>query len=63
MDTLGPGIRAARQRREEPSDVGAISLYHPSCTLLAAKTRAFVDLVAEAFKRDRLAERLAGSGG
>ncbi|MFC5394027.1 LysR family transcriptional regulator [Bosea vestrisii] len=45
------------------SDAGAISLYYASRTLLPAKTRAFVDLVAEAFKRDRLAERFAGSLG
>lgn len=45
------------------SDVGAISLYYATRSLLPAKTRAFVDLVAEAFKRDRLAERFAGSLG
>lgn len=45
------------------SDAGAISLYYASRTLLPAKTRAFVDLVVEAFKRDRLAERFAGSIG
>ena len=45
------------------SDAGAISLYYASRTLLPAKTRAFIDLVVEAFKRDRLAERFAGSLG
>ncbi|ATN34360.1 LysR family transcriptional regulator [Rhizobium sp. ACO-34A] len=45
------------------SDAGAISLYYASRTLLPAKTRTFVDLVAEAFKRGRLAERFAGSVG
>jgi len=45
------------------SDAGAISLYYASRILLPAKTRAFVDLVAEVFKRDRLAERFAGSLG
>ncbi|MDS7597771.1 LysR family transcriptional regulator [Agrobacterium tumefaciens] len=45
------------------SDAGAISLYYASRTHLPAKTRAFVDLVADAFKRDRLAERFAGSLG
>ncbi|MGX5733349.1 LysR substrate-binding domain-containing protein [Bosea thiooxidans] len=45
------------------ADAGAISLYYASRTLLPAKTRAFVDLVAEGFKRDRLAERFAGSLG
>lgn len=42
------------------ADAGAISLYYASRTLLPAKTRAFVDLVVEVFKRDRLAERFAG---
>lgn len=45
------------------SDAGAISLYYPTRRLLPAKTRVFVDLVAEVFKRDRLAERFAGSLG
>lgn len=45
------------------ADAGAISLYYASRTLLPAKTRAFIDLVVEAFKRDRLAERFAGSLG
>lgn len=45
------------------SDAGAISIYYASRTLLPAKTRAFVDLVVEAFKRDRLAARFAGSLG
>jgi DNA-binding transcriptional LysR family regulator len=45
------------------SDAGAISLYYASRALLAAKTRAFIDLVAEAFKRGHLAERFAGSHG
>lgn len=43
------------------SDAGAISIYYASRTLLPAKTRAFVDWLAEAFKAQRLAERFAGS--
>jgi DNA-binding transcriptional LysR family regulator len=43
------------------ADAGSISLYYASRTLMPAKTRAFVDFVADAFKRDRLAERFAGS--
>lgn len=43
------------------SDAGAISIYYASRTLLPAKTRAFVDLVAKVFKTKRLAERFAGS--
>ncbi len=45
------------------SDAGAISLCYASRTLLPAKTRAFVDLIVEAFRRDRLVERFAGSLG
>jgi DNA-binding transcriptional LysR family regulator len=45
------------------SDGGPICIYYASRTLLPAKTRVFVDFVAEAFKRDRLAERFAGSLG
>jgi len=39
-------------------DAGAISLYYPSRAQLPAKTRAFIDFVAEAFVRDGLARRL-----
>lgn len=42
-------------------DAGAISIYHASRKLVPAKTRAFVDWVADAFKKNRLAERFAGS--
>jgi DNA-binding transcriptional LysR family regulator len=45
------------------SDGGPISIYYASRTLLPSKTRVFVDFVAQAFKRDRLAERFAGSLG
>jgi DNA-binding transcriptional LysR family regulator len=45
------------------SDAGPISIYYASRTLLPAKTRAFVDFVVEAFGRQRLAERFAGSVG
>jgi DNA-binding transcriptional LysR family regulator len=45
------------------ADLGAISLYYSSRTLLPAKTRAFVDFITEVFRRDRLAERFAGSLG
>jgi DNA-binding transcriptional LysR family regulator len=44
-------------------DEGPISIYYASRTLLPSKTRAFVDFVAEAFRRQRLAERFAGSIG
>lgn len=43
------------------SDAGAISIYYASRSLLPAKTRVFVDWVADAFKREKLAERFAGS--
>lgn len=45
------------------ADLGPISLYYASRTLLPAKTRVFVDFVADAFRRQRLAERFAGSLG
>jgi DNA-binding transcriptional LysR family regulator len=45
------------------SDAGPISIYYATRTLLPAKTRAFVDFVIEAFRRNRLAERFAGSLG
>jgi DNA-binding transcriptional LysR family regulator len=45
------------------ADAGAISLYFADRTLLPGKTRAFVDFVTEAFRRERLAERFAGSLG
>ena len=42
------------------ADAGAISVYFASRTLMPGKTRVFVDWVAEAFKREQLAERFAG---
>lgn len=45
------------------ANAGAISLYYPTRTLLPAKTRVFVDYVVEVFRRERLAERFAGSLG
>jgi DNA-binding transcriptional LysR family regulator len=45
------------------SDAGPISIYYATRTLLPAKTRLFVDFVIEAFRRQRLAERFAGSIG
>jgi DNA-binding transcriptional LysR family regulator len=45
------------------ADAGAISIYHGSRTLLPAKTRAFIDWIAEAFQAQRLAQRFAGSLG
>jgi len=45
------------------ADIGPISIYYASKTLLPAKTRVFVDFVVEHFRRERLAERFAGSLG
>lgn len=45
------------------ADAGSVSIYYASRTLLPAKTRAFVDFVVESVRRDRLAERFAGSLG
>lgn len=44
-------------------DEGPISIYYASRTLLPSKTRVFVDFVADAFRRQRLPERFAGSLG
>lgn len=44
-------------------DLGPISLYYANRKLLPLKTRVFVDYVAEAFQRQRWAERFAGSIG
>jgi DNA-binding transcriptional LysR family regulator len=45
------------------SEAGPISIYYASRTLLPVKTRVFVDFVIETFRRQRLAERFAGSIG
>jgi DNA-binding transcriptional LysR family regulator len=45
------------------ADAGPISIYFASRTLMPAKTRVFVDFVVEAFRRQRFAERFAGSIG
>jgi DNA-binding transcriptional LysR family regulator len=45
------------------ADAGSISIYYASRTLMPAKTRVFVDYVADAFRRQRLAERFSGSIG
>ena len=45
------------------ADAGPISIYYASRRQVPAKTRVFVDFVAEAFRRQRLAERFAGSIG
>jgi len=45
------------------ADAGAISLYYADRVLQPAKTRAFVDFTLEVFRRERLAERFAGSTG
>jgi DNA-binding transcriptional LysR family regulator len=45
------------------ADAGPISIYYANRTLLPAKTRAFVDFVADTFRRNKLAEKFAGSLG
>jgi DNA-binding transcriptional LysR family regulator len=45
------------------ADAGSISIYYASRRQVPAKTRVFVDFVTEAFQRERLAERFAGSIG
>ncbi len=43
------------------ADIGAISLYYPHKTLQPRKTAAFVDFLAERFRRDRLADRFSAT--
>ncbi|TDK39630.1 LysR family transcriptional regulator [Rhizobium deserti] len=45
------------------ADIGTISIYYASRTLLPAKTRVFVDFITEHFRRNGLAKRFAGSLG
>ncbi|MCF3934973.1 LysR substrate-binding domain-containing protein [Acuticoccus sp. M5D2P5] len=45
------------------ADMGPISIYYANRTLLPAKTRVFVDFVAEVFARENWPERFAGSLG
>ncbi|AYD02467.1 LysR family transcriptional regulator [Neorhizobium sp. NCHU2750] len=45
------------------ADIGTISLYYANRKLLPAKTRVFIDFVTEHFRKERLAEKLAGSLG
>ena len=44
-------------------DAGAISVYYPTRSQMPARTRAFIDFVAEAFERQALGRRFAGSLG
>ncbi len=43
------------------SDAGPISIYFANKTLLPAKTRAFIDFVAETFRQQHLAQRFSAS--
>ncbi|WP_075292225.1 LysR family transcriptional regulator [Pararhizobium arenae] len=61
-----PHLESGRLVRVLPqwyADAGPISIYYANRTLLPARTRAFIDFVAEHFRRKRLAERFAGSLG
>ena len=44
-------------------DAGAISIYYATRSQMPAKTRVFIDFVAETFERHQLARRFAGSLG
>ena len=60
MTDLGPHVESGALRRVLPDwyvDVGVISLYFTSQKLMPAKTRAFVDFVAGAFREQRMAQR------
>jgi len=45
------------------ADAGAISMYYATRSQMPAKTRVFIDFVVEAFERDHLGRRFAGSLG
>jgi DNA-binding transcriptional LysR family regulator len=45
------------------ADLGAISLYYASRSMLPAKTRVFIDAVTDRFRSEKLAERFAGNLG
>lgn len=45
------------------ADAGPISIYYTNRALLPAKTRVFIDFIAEASQRERWPERLAGTLG
>lgn len=44
-------------------DAGAISIYYATRSQMPARTRVFIDFVAEAFEREQLGRRFAGSIG
>lgn len=52
--------RLVRLLPEWWAEAGTISIYYASRKLLPAKTRAFVDWIAEAFRTRRLAQRFSG---
>ena len=61
-----PALESGQLTRLVPrwyADAGAISLYYASRTLLLGKTRVFVDWVTDAFVKQKLAARFAGSFG
>ncbi len=45
------------------ADLGVVSIYYASRTLLPAKTRAFIDFLVDAFRRQGLPERFSATGG
>lgn len=45
------------------ADTGPVEIYFLQSRLLPAKTRAFVDFIVTAFRRDKLAEQLLATGG
>lgn len=66
MPDVLPALEAGTLIRLLPrwyADAGAISLYYASRTLLPNKTRLFIDWIVDAFGKQRLAERFAGSLG
>lgn len=61
-----PHLESGRLVRVAPTwwaDAGPISIYYTGRRLLPPKTRVFIDFLSEAFRRERYAERFAGSLG
>ncbi|WP_027818646.1 LysR family transcriptional regulator [Paraburkholderia bannensis] len=64
LSDVRPSIERGELTRLLPRwyvDAGSISIYYATRALLPAKTRVFIDFVAGAFERGRLAERFAAN--
>ncbi len=59
----GPCLAARVDEHALHADLGVVSVYYASRTLLPAKTRAFVDFLVDAFRRQGLPERFSAADG